>query len=622
MSLNAINTATAGLQAVQAQIGLVSQNIANVNTVGYVKRVQSPVSQNDGTGVNSGTVSRILNATSQKQLRLETSGAAYTNTAANVATQLDALYGVPGSSTSLDGVLNGYTQSLQALANDPSVSSVRATVASNAATLAGRIGTIADGIQTLRTGMESQIAGDVKSAGSLLKSIAQLNVKIVAANGLGASPDLLDQRDQAINQLSQYMDVQANAVGDGSITVMTQSGVTLVDHGTAASLGFDSRTVLGPSNLYSADAGTSGVGTITATTPGGARIDLIATGALRSGSLAAAVTARDDTLVQAQRQLDELAAGLAQSTTDRTVSAPGGTAIDITGLKAGNRIAITLAGGIQVSLVASDTGAVSFKPGDIDSTSATGFSLPTPAQVQANTTDAALSQSITTALRSNTNLGNAYSATVSGGKLTITYAGTATGAAIAQVGATITVPSSASDTKSTANNAEMALFVDSGRTNGLYTGSFDGGSQLTGFAQRIALNPAIKADTSTLVLSSPTTQSGDATRPQRILAGLTTNTHTFSAASGIGGVRAPFTTSAADFALRIIDAQGANAASSQSLDEGQQIALATAQSRFSSESGVKIDEEMANLIQLQTAYGANARVLTAARDMLDTLLRI
>ncbi|KQP07234.1 flagellar biosynthesis protein FlgK [Methylobacterium sp. Leaf99] len=608
MSLNAINTATAGLQAVQAQIGVVSQNIANVNTVGYVKRIQSPVSQNDGTGVNAGTVSRILNATSQKQLRLETSGAAYTNTAANVAMQLDALYGVPGSSTSLDGVLNGYTQSLQALANDPTVSSVRATVASNGATLASRIGTIANGIQTLRTGMESQIASDVKSAGSLLKSIAQLNVKIVAANGIGASPDLLDQRDQAINQLAQYMDVQANQVGDGSITVMTQSGVTLVDHGTAASLGFDSRTVLGPGNLYSADAGKSGVGTITATTPGGARIDLIATGALRSGSLAAAVTARDDTLVQAQRQLDELAAGLAQSTTDRTVSAPAGTAIDIAGLKSGNRITLALADGSQIALVASKDGNAAFRPGDVDAGSVRSFTL--------GTTDAAMATNIGAAL------GADYSVAVTGGKLTITRSAASLTPAVGTVGATVTVPSSATETKNSANNAEIALFVDSGRANGLYTGNFDGGSQLTGFAQRIALNPAIKADTSALVLSSPTTQSGDATRPQRLLAGLTTNTHTFSSASGIGGVRAPFTTNVADFALRIIDAQGANAASSLSLDEGQQIALATAQSRFAGESGVKIDEEMANLIQLQTAYGANARVLTAARDMLDTLLRI
>jgi len=608
MSLNAINTATAGLQAMQAQIGVVSQNIANVNTVGYVKRVQSPVAQNDGTGINSGNVSRILNATSQKQLRLETSGAAYTSTAANVATQLDSLYGVPGSSTSLDGTLNAYTQSLQALANDPTVSSVRATVASNAATLASRIGTIANGIQTLRTGMESQIASDVKSAGSLLKSIAQLNVKIVAANGIGASPDLLDQRDQAINQLAQYMDVQANVVGDGSITVMTQSGVTLVDHGTAASLGFDSRTVLSPQTLYSADAGQSGVGTITATTPGGARIDLIATGALRSGSLAAAVTARDDTLVQAQRQLDELAAGLAQSTTDKTVSAEAGKGIDITGMQSGNRITLTLADGSRVAFVASATGNATFRPGDTDANPVLGFTLgKTATETLTNLRDAIKAD---------------YTVTEDAGKLVFARVVPDAKKAILGTSVTVTVPTGASDTKSTANNAEIALFVDSGRANGLYTGNFDGGSQLTGFAQRIALNPAIKADTSTLVLSSPTTQSGDATRPQRILDGLTTRPYTFSAASGIGGVRAPFTTTVADFTLRIIDAQGANAASSRSLDEGQQIALATAQSRFANESGVKIDEEMANLIQLQTAYGANARVLTAARDMLDTLLRI
>ena len=67
---------------------------------------------------------------------------------------------------------------------------------------------------------------------------------------------------------------------------------------------------------------------------------------------------------------------------------------------------------------------------------------------------------------------------------------------------------------------------------------------------------------------------------------------------------------------------GIDAGGFRSLDEGQGIALATAQSRVASTSGVSIDEEMSKLVQLQTAYSANARVLTAARDLLDTLLRI
>jgi flagellar hook-associated protein 1 FlgK len=46
------------------------------------------------------------------------------------------------------------------------------------------------------------------------------------------------------------------------------------------------------------------------------------------------------------------------------------------------------------------------------------------------------------------------------------------------------------------------------------------------------------------------------------------------------------------------------------------------QQRMSDASGVNIDQEMANLISLQTAYGANARVMTAVRDMIDALMKI
>ncbi|TXM63658.1 flagellar hook-associated protein FlgK, partial [Methylobacterium sp. WL12] len=103
---------------------------------------------------------------------------------------------------------------------------------------------------------------------------------------------------------------------------------------------------------------------------------------------------------------------------------------------------------------------------------------------------------------------------------------------------------------------------------------------------------------------------------------LTTAQQTFSSSSGIGGVAAPYTTSVVGFTQDIIAAQGAAAANAANLDAGQSVALSTAQGRFAKSAGVNVDEEMSNLIALQTAYSANARVLTAARDMLDTLLRI
>lgn len=45
------------------------------------------------------------------------------------------------------------------------------------------------------------------------------------------------------------------------------------------------------------------------------------------------------------------------------------------------------------------------------------------------------------------------------------------------------------------------------------------------------------------------------------------------------------------------------------------------QQRFNDQSGVNIDTEMSNLIALQNAYGANARVMSTVQQMMSTLLQ-
>jgi len=82
------------------------------------------------------------------------------------------------------------------------------------------------------------------------------------------------------------------------------------------------------------------------------------------------------------------------------------------------------------------------------------------------------------------------------------------------------------------------------------------------------------------------------------------------------------TTTVTDFSRRIVEMQGAATETAKRLDEGQKVALNSIQSRFSETAGVNIDQEMAQLVQLQTAYGANARIMSAVREMMDTLMRI
>jgi flagellar hook-associated protein 1 FlgK len=187
------------------------------------------------------------------------------------------------------------------------------------------------------------------------------------------------------------------------------------------------------------------------------------------------------------------------------------------------------------------------------------------------------------------------------------------------VTATVTLPISLKDLNT--GNPSLALFVDS-TNNALYTGYFDSGSQLTGFAQRIAVNTNLSGNTAALTATASSSTIASGARAQQLFSALTSTQQTFSSSSGIGGVSAPYSATVVGFAQDIISSQGAAATNATALDETQQTAFSTAQSRFASRAGVNIDQEMSNLIALQTAYGANARILTAARDMLNQLLQI
>ena len=622
MSLNALWTATAGLKATQAAISVVSQNVANAGTAGYVRRTIDTVATAPGnTGVASGAVTRSFDSAALKQLRSETAGAAYTSTRASITSQLDKLYGTPGTSSALDGTFNTFTESLQELSASPTSAAARSTVLSNAATLASQINSAASTVQDLRTGIESQLGTDTAMASSLLKTIASLNSKIQNTTDDTSKADLQDQRDQAINSLSSYMDLNTVDQRDGTVTVMTGSGVTLVDRSNAATLSFDGHGTLNASSSYSTDASKRTVGTITATTPGGAQIDLGAPGVLRSGALAAEFELRDTTLPQAQRQLDDLAAGMATSLTNKTVSSTANPAqVDLSGIKAGNTLTIPVTftdGSVRnVTLVAANGTTKAVDPSvTTDSTSfAQTFDISPGTDLQ---TSIRAALSAMSAQATSAGYKNVPSITANVTGTVVTLAGGA-GTTVNGATASITQPKNAADFAT--GYPQLALFTDGAST--LYTGSVDASPQITGFAQRIAVNTNLTNNSSYLTASGATDLTASGGRAQSLFTALTTTPQTFSSASGIGGVTAPYSASVSQFAQDIISAQGANASAATSLDNTQQVALSTAQSRFSATAGVNIDSEMSNLIALQTAYGANARVLTAARDMLNQLLQI
>jgi flagellar hook-associated protein 1 FlgK len=170
----------------------------------------------------------------------------------------------------------------------------------------------------------------------------------------------------------------------------------------------------------------------------------------------------------------------------------------------------------------------------------------------------------------------------------------------------------------TGGTAALPFFTDGTK---IYTGAITSlASEDVGLAQRITVNADLVGDPSKLVTYAAGVASGDSTRPNFILNQLTNATTTFSANTGIGMTSSPFSGTIGTFVRQIISQQGENADAAANLKQGQDVVLSSLQQRFNEASSVNVDEEMTNLLQLQNSYSANARVLSAVRDMLNTLL--
>ena len=619
MSLTqALSTALSGLQVNQASISIVAANVANADTPGYTRKVvnQVAIGGSASIGVRVSDIQREIDLYIQRQLRVENAGASYADTRANMYSQLQDIYGQPGADTSLEAVYNSFTSALQVLSTSPDDPGARTAVVNSAQLLTQQLNQLSGNIQSLRANAELGIADAVNKANEAMTQIASLNGQIAAGTpGDAATEALQDQRDSYIDQLSQLMDINVIPGDRGQVSIFTSNGTQLVG-AQAAQLSFDAVGTITPNSKWNANPSLRGVGTITLIPPAGAPVDLIQNHAIRSGTIAAYLQMRDQDLVQAQNQLDALAAGMAQALSDKTtagapVSSPpqNGFSVDVGNLSAGNTVTIN-----YTDTATSTPHTITLVR--VDDPSA--LPLSNTATATANDTVFGINfsggmGSVVTQINAALT-GTGMTASNSGTVLQILDDGAANTVDVNSMSATATV------TSLTGGSGEFPLFTDGSAP---YTGVITGtGSERVGLAARIAVNPAVVADPSSLIAYQAGTPAGDSTRPDFILQQLTNASLTFSPNTGIGTVSAPFTGSLTNYLRQVISQQGEAASSANNLKQGQDVVLNSLQHRFNDVSGVNVDQEMANLLSLQNSYAANARVMSAVKDMLDALINM
>jgi flagellar hook-associated protein 1 FlgK len=302
MSLNSATAiATGGLANINAQFALISQNVANAATPGYAVEVstqQSITADGVGLGVHTGPATLQIDQALQFSMTQQNAVVAGGQTTQRALQAIDAVLGTPGAGNDLGSLLGNLQNGFSTLLTDPSSQAQQSAVVSSATTLAQGINALSATYGAQRQAAQDNIGAGLTTLNATLATIGQLSNQIIGLKPTDqGTADLENQRNAAVQTLSQLLDVKTIAQPDGDLSIFTASGLTLPTRQGASAFTMSSAST-SPQSYY--PTGIPGI------MLGGVDV----TNQMAGGQIGANVALRDTTLPTDQAELDEFAYGL------------------------------------------------------------------------------------------------------------------------------------------------------------------------------------------------------------------------------------------------------------------------------------------------------------------------
>ena len=651
------------MTASYAQLTVTGNNIANANTVGYSRQnaeLQTAFSQQTGSGffgkgVNVATVTRAHDDFLTREASMTSSIAAGDAARSTQLRQMENVFqtGEAGLGYSAQRLFNAFVD----VANKPQDSSARQTALARVGDLADRFSTASGQLDSLQTGVADQLRTSVGSINSLTTQIANLNRQIANVQGTGHAPNgLLDQRDTAISNLSQLVQVTTVASADGSVGVFLGGSQQLVLGGNATALAAGP-DAFDPSKMQIGIA----EGGVTRAFPDGF---------IAGGSVAGLLRFQNHDLADARGLLGQLASAIAGQLNSQqalgldlgTPAAAGAPLLSIgvplvlpssaNAMSGGVPVASYVNGsGVRVSSVSLTTvDSKSLQPSDYELTAdpslpagqykltrlsdgttstvangsvADGFRIDVAAPAPA-AGDRFLLEPVSNSTR---NMARALddpkgiaAASPVAATTNVANTGTATVASLAAVSPSINPNLTATITfTDNLGNYSYSLVDTTGAlptVNG--TGSFVAGQPiaLNGFA--LQLNGVPKASDSLVVAKTafPVSDNGNANALLGLRDAAIVGQQTLGGGAIVPGMNVTdaYASALGTIGVRV---QSGKAAADQSASIATDAKTAVAE-----KSGVNLDEEAARLIQYQQSYQAAAKMLQIAQSLFDSVLQI
>jgi flagellar hook-associated protein 1 FlgK len=248
-----LQTALSGLEAAQAAIDTTGQNISNASTPGYSRQTVNLTERSQltipalssvtgagsqfGTGVDITSITRIRDQFLDSQYRDQNTTENGESTSSTLLSQVQAGLDEPTSS-GLSGQLDTFFTNWASLGSSASSAGAQQGVIGQGEAVADTLNSLSGQLSTLEGQVTSQYNTLTDpSTGAVANDanqIAQLNGQIAQAQSAGINANALeDQRDNVVDDLSQYSNVNVTTQSNGMVNVSFGNAAIAAQNGTA-----------------------------------------------------------------------------------------------------------------------------------------------------------------------------------------------------------------------------------------------------------------------------------------------------------------------------------------------------------------------------------------------------
>ena len=228
-----ISIGSSSIRNSQMALSVVSNNIANVNTEGYVRQdlaLQEGLPTKNGlfflgSGAIADGIRRAYDGQIESSLRVSISDL---NAQTPLIENTERLINVFGNkNASLTPALGGFFDSLRALSVDASSEVLRNQTINDGQTLAARFNGLAGQLDALDLETRQLATDKINAFNALAEQLASINTNLAKASDVAKQPaDLLDGRDQVLRDMAQITRISVSELANGTVSVGIGTNIT------------------------------------------------------------------------------------------------------------------------------------------------------------------------------------------------------------------------------------------------------------------------------------------------------------------------------------------------------------------------------------------------------------